>query len=501
MVPVAGTADFEKTIARLEQQDPQAPQALNARLEYADLLTDTTTASSSGDCKARLDAAQAQLDVLATRPALTVLLPLGPARLANDAYKIHAARAECDAPGRAGELQRALEAARHAASLYRAALDYQSAAVMQFNVAVTLHDLGDQDAAIVALQSALAMDRDFGFKDDAQDNTKLLLHWQGKDESDAAVAGLMKDFPARSVELKFNWSESDADVAIDASESNVIDGKIVQSHGAVVLKRQVRADLRSWTVSYTPGTVTADLGQWQGKNADVLRRFTAYLLTSALLRAPRIEVYHTGDFEYVHDPLEFGEALSAQVSARLGEPAPSQSEATGASRPIAQNLESVFLPQYVQSDAMETYNVETATWAGAKLEQGVWYQMTAPLFLPGMGMGQFLVTHNIEFSYTRQVPCTAADTGRTCVEIVLHATPDAKDLDEARAQVARRLKLASVDALHHWSTINIRLVVKPDTLVPYLSDTRRYWYVALDAALKNDPVISSERVVAATTYH
>ena len=66
---------------------------------------------------------------------------------------------------------------------------------MQFNIAATLHALGDNDAAITALQTIIATDREFGFRDDAQDNIRTLQHWQGGDESDAKIAELMKDFP------------------------------------------------------------------------------------------------------------------------------------------------------------------------------------------------------------------------------------------------------------------------------------------------------------------
>src|SRR5665213_2220730 len=77
-------ADFEAAISRLEQHDPQSPEALNARLDYADFLSQ----SAQGDCRQRLDAAQSQLDIVAGRPAINVLLPLGPARMANGEYKI-----------------------------------------------------------------------------------------------------------------------------------------------------------------------------------------------------------------------------------------------------------------------------------------------------------------------------------------------------------------------------------------------------------------------------
>ncbi len=401
---------------------------------------------------------------------------------------------------RDGELQQAVAAARNAVGLYHDALDYQSSAVMQFNVAATLHKLGDQAAAVQALQSAIALDREYGFRDDAEDNTRLLLRWTNGSDGDSAVADLMKDFPARSAEFKFNWSDSDADVAIDADETNVTGDKTVQSKGAIVLKRHVRADLRSWAVSYEPGTATFDLGDWTGEN-NILRRFTAYLLASALIRAPKIEVYRTGDFEYAHDAHEFGETLSAEVTARLGDGTKAQGEPAGSSLALAENLKSVFSPQFVDADAAEKYSIETATWIGARLQQRVWYQMSAPLFLPGLGMGQFLVTHDIEFSYARQVACTAGDPDRSCAEIVVHATPDAKDLQLARDEVAHSLRLPGAQSLHYWSTTDMRLVVRPDTLVPYVSDTRRYWYVALDGGEKGDPVISSESIVAASAYH
>lgn len=498
--PVAGAGDFERTIARLEQSDPQAPQALNARLEYADFLTDTTTGSAGGDCHARLDAAQAQLDVLAARPAVTVLLPLGPARLANDSYKIHAARADCDAPGRAGELQQALDAARHAASLYRAALDYQSAAIMQFNVAATLHALGDNAAATTALQTVIAMDREFGFHEDAGDNIRLLQHWRGEDESDAGIAGLMKDFPApRLAEFKFAWPASDTQMDIAATETNLTGGQIVQSGGTIALQRHIRREPLDWTVSYdTAAKPKVDLGHWPANSDPLLRRFTAYLLTIALLETPNYKVTSTGDFDEVRNPDNFGRALAAQVSAAFGAPAPDQDD--GTSKALAQNLKTVLLPVYLEDNTAETYSLETATWAGAKLEQGVWYQMTAPLLLPGMGLGQyFLVTHNIAFSYARPVSCTPQDAARSCAEIVIHATPDPADFAKVRMRMSSLFHMPDFDTLHYWSSINMRLVVRPGTLEPVLSDMRKSWYVALDGAPKSNSVISSERVV--TSYH
>jgi tetratricopeptide (TPR) repeat protein len=496
-------SDYEAAIARLEQPDPQAPEALNARLQYADFLADATTDANRGDCHARLDAAQAQLDTVAARPAIGVLLPLGPAKLASTAYKIHAARADCVTIQRTDELNKALDAARDAARLYRDGLDYQSAAIMQFNVAATLNALGDNQAAITALQTVIAMDREFGFQDDAQDNIRLLQHWQGDDESDAKIAELMKDFPAaRVAEFKFAWAQGDTRMDIAATETNLTGGQLVQSTGKIALPRHVRQEPLDWIVSYdATDKASLDLGHWPANPDIYLKRFTAYMLTIALLDTPNYKVTSTGDFDDVTNPDNFSKALSAEVSAALGAAMPDQGDDnTGTSKALAQNLKTVMQPGYLEADTAQTYSLETATWAGAKLQQGTWYQMTAPLLLPGMGMGQyFLVTHNIAFSYARPVPCTAQDTAKSCAEIVIHATLVPADMAKAHVEMSSALHMPDFEALHYWSSINMRLVVRPGTLEPVLSDMRKSWYVAVDGALKRDPVISSERVV--TSYH
>jgi hypothetical protein len=126
--------------------------------------------------------------------------------------------------------------------------------------------------------------------------------------------------------------------------------------------------------------------------------------------------------------------------------------------------------------------------------------MSAPLFLPGLGMGKFLVNHDIEFSFARQLACTPGANEPLCVEIIVHATPDATDLKLARELVTRALKISDPNALRYWSTTNLRLVVRPDTLAPYVSDTRRFWYIAIDGSTKSGPAIWSERAVATLTY-
>jgi tetratricopeptide (TPR) repeat protein len=496
--PVAGATDFETTIARLEARDPGSPETLNARLQYADFLS----GSDSGDCHKRLDMAQAQLDAVGQRPALQVLLPLGPAKLDSGAYKIHTARADCDPLLRRVELQKALEAAREAVSHYRDGLDYQSAAIMQFNAAATEHALGDQAAAISALEAAIAMDRDFGFRDDAEDNIRLLRHWRGEDESDAAIAALMKDFPARKAEFKFHWSSTDADVEINVDDTSMIHGEIVRGRGSVGLKRHVRANSTGWKVSNESGKSSYELGHWPADTAK-LQWWAMYFMARALLQVPTIDIGKDGDFRSVGSPQAFGKTLatdvSTQISAQVGEitsDAPPRSADA-----VMRDLSPAFSQEFIDYSAMQDYGMETGTWIGAKLEQGVWYQMSTPLFLPGLGLGHYIVEYDVNFAFTRQVPCKAESPDRLCAEIVVHATPRADALKAALKEAGRQINIPDQQSMYGWSVTDLRLVVDPDTLLPHICDIRQYYYGAIEGAdQKSDSLIESIRTVSTSVY-
>lgn len=57
-----------------------------------------------------------------------------------------------------------------------------------------------------------------------------------------------------------------------------------------------------------------------------------------------------------------------------------------------------------RTEHTEDYDFQTGVWIGATLEQGVWYNMSVPLTLPGAR--QLVLPHDVEFAYTRDVPCT-----------------------------------------------------------------------------------------------
>ena len=82
---------FVTAIDALNAYDPQSPETLDARLQYADFLAKT----DSEDCRTRLDTAQSQLDLVRASPAVSIALPWGAARQADLEYQIHFARADC----------------------------------------------------------------------------------------------------------------------------------------------------------------------------------------------------------------------------------------------------------------------------------------------------------------------------------------------------------------------------------------------------------------------
>jgi hypothetical protein len=224
-----------------------------------------------------------------------------------------------------------------------------------------------------------------------------------------------------------------------------------------------------------------------------------YFMARALLQAPNIDIGKNGAFRSVANPQAFGTNLatevSPQISAQVGEI--TSDAPPGSADAVMHDLSPAFSQAFIDSSAMQDYGLETGTWIGAKIEQGVWYQMSTPLFLPGLGLGHYLVQYDVNFAFTRQVPCRAESPDRLCSEIVIHATPDADALKATLEEVARQLKISDKQSLHGWSVTDLRLVVDPDTLLPQICDTRQYWYAAIDrAGSKSDPVIESQRIVS-----
>ena len=164
---------------------------------------------------------------------------------------------------------------------------------------------------------------------------------------------------------------------------------------------------------------------------------------------------------------------------------------------VARATQLLFGPAAVEQNTAEAYDFKTGVWIGAKLEQGVWYNMSAPLTLSGAR--QLVLPHDIEFAYTRDLPCSATPTTRSCVEIVVHATPQADAIAQL-LNVVRQDLGGSVAQPQFWSTTYMRIVTDPVTLTPYVYDERRFWHIGGDNPGKGKPENRAERLVSTFTY-
>jgi hypothetical protein len=511
---------LEDAIAALEQADPGSPEALNDRIEYAQLIIDAVDV----DCHQRLDAAQSQLDTVSRNPETDVVLPNGRARVTDINYRLKLARASCGAEPaeRESDLREALAAAQQAVGLYRDALDYKSMAIMQFNVGVTQRMLGDNDAAVASLESTVAMDRDFGFRQEVEDNSKLLALWKrpenagaGKvidnaagsagqvvnaaaepaDAPTAAPAASPPDAPSRSVALKFAWSANDATLGVAIDHAWTVDDTIIHGRAYHLFRQRVHAGHDGWFVSYEPEKLVYDVATWPSEMRDV--HDLAYTFGRAL-PLPGFEVSPNGDFKRVVNLDNVASDQTAAVRAMILGHMQTEGGKTRLPGWVVRSTRTLFAPEVVEQTAAEDYDFETGVWIGAKLEQGVWYNMSVPLTLPGAR--QLLIPHDVEFAYTRDVPCTAIATDRSCVEIVVHATPQTESLTALMQYVDRALPGHRKVRFHYWFTTYMRIVTDPNTLTTYVYDARRYWHASGDTLDTDKPDNHSERLVSTFTY-
>lgn len=439
------------------------PEQLEGHLEEAGHLAQLT----SGNCQQNLAAAQRQLDQATSSPAFTIVLPRGPAHQAAIEYQIHLARASCggDPSSHEEELRAALAAAQRAAAAYGDALDYQTMVIMQYNVAATQRTLGDTSASVASLETAIAMDEEFGFQEDAQENRALLKRWDPAASAPPAAASTPQDGP-RSVELRFAGSSSDADVELETSL--VRDGKegAVHMSAARTVERQVRSlGNGGWRISYGPGAIVP--GDASEMKPNLVLRGLVLPTMQELLELPAIEIGPQGELTQGAPDQPFAENLQSTALQMLSEHGQDQ----GPSRTDAKAIQIVFAPKVVNAQAEEDYNIMTAAWIGAKLDQGVWYRTEMNLMMPGIR--QLVLAHDVEFAFTRRVPCVEGMPERSCVEIVVHASPRPESANQAEWALTQVLHMPRL--FGYWSATYMRIVVDAATLTPYLRDTRRYW--------------------------
>jgi tetratricopeptide (TPR) repeat protein len=478
------------SIERFAARDPDSPETLNARLSYAVFLAQM----EGGDCRTRLDSAQSQLDIAKANPALSLAIPAGLARAADAEYQVHSARAECsgseprDAELRNTELRAALESALHAVALYGDAFDAVSMVTMQFNCAVTYHDLGDLAAAVSTLQKAIAMDREYGFADDAEDNYSQLLEWNNQEGGAGQIAASMQDFPERSATLAFGWFPNDSQVTIESNYIQLADGETFNIRSTRSAQRSVRQGVGGWKVSFRPAEAHFELAN--PPLEDLALDGFAISLAGMLLEFHDFDLAGNGEFDSSSGGFKFRSRVRADVKALTRDLAAQDTPSAQLMRIVARALRTQQSPDVIDDLVAENYNFETGTWMGATLDQGVWYNMSASLSLPLEP--RVFVKNAIEFAYTRPVPCTDDAKQSDCIEIVLHATPDPETMRELLGRLSRSARLPRQQRPELQARTDMRLIVDPITLVAYRRDMRCYSYWSTGAKGRNQSLLESE---------
>jgi hypothetical protein len=471
-------SEFEASIARIQRADPKSPAVLSARLSYAEFLVST----DEGPCLRRLARAQEELNRVAADPEAHVMFPDGWARTADLEYRLHLARADCSGdPGRTAELRAAVEVAHHAAELYDSTFDYHAAVVMQFNTAILLRRLGDAAAADTALESTLAMDRDYGFRDDAQENYKLLLTWRGEGADSTKIAGLMQGFPQRRAILNFAWHPCDAHISFEDDRVSRWDASTSRSHAAASFDRHIGPGANGgWKVLYTQDAAQYEPGVWPTPEA---LQAAKVVFSPVALPALNFEVSATGEFTGTVDASAFASRLIAHTDALIRAQVPVSKHAAALTKEALDVTDVALSSGLLMAEAAENYQLETAMWTGATLDQGVWYQLSAPLSL--RGLTRIVLQQQLEFAFTRMVPCTDATAESACVELVVRTTPNRQAVDQLFKNYA--------------SSTATRIVLDPETLLSYAREDRLYWYVAIGDG-RADTVLQSEHFKSTTTF-
>jgi hypothetical protein len=200
------------------------------------------------------------------------------------------------------------------------------------------------------------------------------------------------------------------------------------------------------------------------------------------------EVGVTGEFAGVTDKTNvFAAHLLARTEQLIRTAAPSADGADGLTDQAVHRSTVTMSPGAIEGSTAENYQLETAMWIGASLEQGVWYETVAPLSLAGLP--GVVIPHRMEFVFTRMVRCTPA-AEPSCAEMVIRATPEQQALDQLIEDTGIAAYSASSD---------FRIVTDPATLLPYAREERHYWYASRSNGIRGSD-LGSEHLVSTVSY-
>jgi hypothetical protein len=481
--------NLEASIDRFGKIDQKHPDYLAAQLDYAQLLARNT---SGEDCATRLPAADAHLKVVKDSVVTPLVLKAARARVPVVGYYVEMARARCSADAqKTAALNAALGYAREAVTGYRALFMYEPLAIMQFNLAQTLHDLGDDAQAAKELQAAIDLDRAFGFKADAEENFRTLNEWQKKEITDADVTAFSAAIAPQSVTLKFGWAPAKVEATTTFDNAAYEGGTIRHTKFTMPSTGTIKAEKDDLVYEVKVGEPRLDASTL---GSDVEKKLVG-LMARILGRLPSAVVSKAGEFKDIRDLEGFAQQMSDEIDKAVKEAVPETDERYPAVKAaIDRELRPFATVDNLRGKLQQGYSLETGIWIGATLEQASWLRL--PLTLSMNGTPQGFIEHDVEVAFTRRVPCGAGLPAGRCIELVLEAVPTGK----AVADAAQKLQDSGQGRLDYAAATRMRLVVDPDTLVPYENETLRYTYLGLANKGQRVLKISTEQSVSIYKY-
>lgn len=98
------------------------------------------------------------------------------------------------------------------------------------------------------------------------------------------------------------------------------------------------------------------------------------------------------------------------------------------------------------------------------------------LSLPLQGVPNAVIKHQFAFRLDGTVACNEQDTATPhCVELEMEAQPQPAELTKIAATLAQQGK----GTLHYWSSLTQHLIVNPETMEGYGSESHRSYYLQL----------------------